>query len=67
MSEALAHLSTAAVHFSSLAKITNRETFHTVLNAAVRPLVQLNVPEEVPEPYGQPCSADDGGTKNDES
>ena len=54
MSEALMHLSTAAVHFSSLAKITNRETFHTILNAAVRPLVQLNVPEKFLNPVTDP-------------
>ena len=54
MSEALAHLSTAAVHFSSLAKITDRETFHTILNAAVRPLIQLNVPEKFLNPVTDP-------------
>ena len=54
MSEALVHLSTAAMHFSSLAKITDRETFHTILNAAVRPLVQLNVPEKFLNPVTNP-------------
>ena len=33
--EALAHLSTVATHFSSLAKIMDRETFHTVLDVAI--------------------------------
>ena len=47
-------LSTAAMHFSSLAKITDRETFHTILNAAVRPLVQLNVPEKFLNPVTDP-------------
>ena len=45
-SEALAHLSTTAVHFSSLAKITHRDTLHLVMNAAIWPLVQLNLPEK---------------------
>ena len=41
-SEALAHLSTTAVHFSSFAKKTDRETLHLVMNVAIQPLVQLN-------------------------
>ena len=53
-SEALVHLSTAAMHFSSLAKITDRETFHTILNAAIRPLVQLNVLEKFLNPVTDP-------------
>ena len=34
-SEALAHLWMVAAHFSSLTKITDRETFHTVMNVAI--------------------------------
>ena len=49
-SEALAHLSTTAVHFSSLAKITDRDTLHLVMNAAIQPLVQLNLPEKILNP-----------------
>ena len=45
-SEALAHLLMTAVHFSSLAKITDTETLHLVMNAAIWSLVQLNLPEK---------------------
>ena len=45
-SEALAHLSMTAVHFSSLAKITDRETLNLVMNVAIWPLVQLNLPKK---------------------
>ena len=48
--EALAHLSTTAVHFSSLAKIMDRDTLHLVMNAAIWPLVQLNLPEKFLNP-----------------
>ena len=37
-----------------LAKITDRETFHTILNAAVRPLIQLIVPEKFLNPVANP-------------
>ena len=49
-SEALAHLSTTAAHFSSLAKIMDRDTLHLVMNAAIQPLVQLNLPEKFLNP-----------------
>ena len=49
-SEALAHLSTTAVHFSSLAKIMDRDTLHLVMNAATQPLIQLNHPEKFLNP-----------------
>ena len=32
-------------NISALAKITDRVTLHTVINGAVRPLVQINIPE----------------------
>ena len=44
-SEAHAHLSTLCANISTLAKITDRATLHTVINGALRPLVQINVPE----------------------
>ena len=53
-SEALAHLSTTAAQFSSLAMITDHETLHTVMNAAIRPLVQLNLPEKFLNPMADP-------------
>ena len=52
--EALAHLSMVAAHFSSLTKITDREMFHTVLNAVIQPLVQLNLPEKFLNPVAIP-------------
>ena len=53
-SEALAHLSMTATHFSLLAKIMDRETFHMVMNVAIRPLVQLNLPEKFLNPVTIP-------------
>ena len=50
ISEALVHLSTTAVHFSSLAKIMDRDTLHLVMNVAIWPLVQLNLPEKFLNP-----------------
>ena len=44
-SKAPAHLTTTAAHFSSLAKITDREMLHLIMNVAIWPLVQLNLPE----------------------
>ena len=44
--EALAHLLTVAAHFSLLTKIIDRETYHTVMNAAIQPLVKLSLPEK---------------------
>ena len=38
------HLSAVCVNISALAKITDKTTLHTVINGAVRPLVQINIP-----------------------
>ena len=43
LSKACTHMSKACVNISSLGKIANRETFDTVLKAAIWPLVQVNV------------------------
>ena len=39
------HLSEVCANVAALAKITDKTTLMTVINGAVRPLVQLNVPE----------------------
>ena len=39
------HLSSVCANISTLAKITNKTTLHTIINGAVRPLVQINIPE----------------------
>ena len=39
------HLSEVCANIAALAKITNKMTLMTVINGAVQPLVQLNVPE----------------------
>ena len=44
-SEAHKHLSMLCANISALAKITDRAMLYTVINGAVRPLVQINVPE----------------------
>ena len=44
ISEAQVHMSTATTNLSSLAKITDSETFRLILKATVCPMVQLNIP-----------------------
>ena len=44
-SQAHEHLSSVCTNISTLAKITDRATLHTIINGAVRPLVQINIPE----------------------
>ena len=39
------HLSAVCANISVLAKITDKTTLHTIINGAVRPLVQTNIPE----------------------
>ena len=39
------HLSAVCANISALAKITDKTTLHTIINDAVRPLVQINIPE----------------------
>ena len=39
------HLSEVCANISVLAKITNKTTLQTVINGAVRPLVQIHIPE----------------------
>ena len=46
ISEAQAHMSMATTNLSSLAKITDAETFRLVLKATVHPMVQLNIPPQ---------------------
>ena len=43
--EAHAHISSFAANMSSLAKITDPETFNMVMKAAVQPMIQINVLE----------------------
>ena len=50
VSEAHAHLATVAAHLSSLGKILDKDNFQLILKAAVRPLVQLNIPERYLDP-----------------
>ena len=39
------HLSSVCTNISTLAKITDKTTLLTVINGAIRPLVQVNIPE----------------------
>ena len=39
------HLSAVCVNISALAKITDKTPLQTIINGAVRPLVQINIPE----------------------
>ena len=43
--EAHSHLATVAVNFSSLAKVMDQDTLKTMMKSAVRPLIQMNIPE----------------------
>ena len=45
LSEAHTHMLSFVANMSSLAKITNPETFNMVMKAAARPMIQINVPE----------------------
>ena len=45
VAQAHQHLSEVCANVAALAKITDKMTFMMVINSAVRPLVQLNVPE----------------------
>ena len=57
ISEAMAHASMAAANISALGKITDPQTFDLVLKAAVRPLVQINIPERYLSPVQDPKPA----------
>ena len=45
LSEVHAHMSSFMANISSLAKITDPETFNMVMKAAAQPMIQINVPE----------------------
>ena len=45
LSEVHAHMSSFVANMSSLAKLTDPETFNMVMKAATRPMIQINVPE----------------------
>ena len=57
ISEAIAHASMAAANISALGKITDPQTFDLVLKAAVRLLVQINIPERYLSPVQDPKPA----------
>ena len=62
-SQAHEHLSSVCANISALAKITDRVTLHTVINGAVWPLVQINIPEGFSEPSRRQTAEDDRGRK----
>ena len=45
LSEVHAHMSSFMANISSLAKITESETFDMVMKAAAQPMIQINIPE----------------------
>ena len=45
MAQAHEHLSEVCTNIATLAKVTDKTTLMSVINGAVRPLVQLNIPE----------------------
>ena len=57
ISETMAHASMAVANISALGKITDPQMFDLVLKAAVRPLVQINVPERYLSPVQDPKPA----------
>ena len=54
LSEAHTHMSSSVANMSSLAKITNPETFDMVMKAAVRPMIQINIQECYLSPVQDP-------------
>ena len=54
LSEVHTHMSSFAANISSLAKITDPETFDMVMKAAARPMIQVNVPEHYLSPVQDP-------------
>ena len=54
ISEAQVHMSMATTNLSSLANITDSETFRLVLKATVCPMVQLNIPPWCLDPVREP-------------
>ena len=44
------HLSEVCANIAALAKITDKTTLMSVINGAIRPLVQLNIPEGILNP-----------------
>ena len=54
LSEAHAHMSSFAANISSLAKITDPETFDMVMKAAARPMIQINILEHYLSPVQDP-------------
>ena len=54
LSEAHAHMLSFMANISSLAKITDPETFDMVMKAAARQMIQVNVPEHYLSPVQDP-------------
>ena len=52
------HLSEMCANIAALAKITDKTTLMSVINGAVQPLVQLNIPEGFFKPRGRYESED---------
>ena len=56
LSEAHPHISSFVANMSSLAKITDPETFNMVMKAAAQPMIQINIPERYLSPVEDPPS-----------
>ena len=54
LSEVHTHMSSLMANISSLAKIADPKTFNMVMKAAVRPMIQVNVPEHYLSPVQDP-------------
>ena len=54
LSEVHAHMSSFTANISSLAKITDPDTFDMVMKAVVRPMIQVNIPEHYLSPVQDP-------------
>ena len=54
LSEAHAHMSLFVANMSSLAKITDPETFDMVMKVAAQPMIQINIPEHYLSPVQEP-------------
>ena len=54
LSEAHAHMATAAANLSLIDKIFNTETFYMILRVSIRAMVQLTIPECFLDPIWDP-------------
>ena len=66
MARAHEHLAEVCANVSALSKVTDKATLLSVINGAVKPLVQLNIPEGFLNPVGGQAGQNVRGRKEGE-